>query len=764
MKERPKIPAAIKRQVKKEARHHCAICGAGAPLEIAHIPPWSKSRQHRAKDLICLCRNCHGLAHERNWTQKELRDYKADPWVMRQLGKDRVGVPAPEAAKAWNIPYRRNPNFTGREKLLAELHKSLSSGTPAALTQAIAGLGGVGKTQLALEYAYRHRDDYQVSWWVRSEQPAQLAGDYAALAEALNLPEKDATEQEQAIAAVREWLEANSEWLLIFDNVPEPSSLDGYLPRPQTGAIVITTRHGAWRGTAEPLEVKVLPPRESIAFLKRRTGRQRDADAGALAEALGNLPLALEQAAAYVEENGLSFGEYLAIFKKHQKDVLRRKVTTSDYGKSVATTWDVSFSKLTPEARDLLNLCAFLAPDDIPLDLIAGAAKLLPKRLARAVSDKKSLAECVGELTRYSLATRTEKAISIHRIVQAVVRDRLTVQERKHLCAGASQVVNARFPGDEVLTDPRVWPLCKRLVPHALAAAGHAEADQVALGTAGRILNQVGLYLEGRAEFAQAKEVIERAVRICEEAYGKDHPEVAGAVNNLGSVLKDLGDLAGAKKCFKRALKIDEKACGKDHSDVGTVVNNLGSVLQDLGDPSGAKKCFERALKIGEKAYGKHHPTVAIRVNNLGSVLKDLGDLARAKKCFERALKINEKAYGKDHPSIATSVNNLGAVLHALGDLAGAKKCYDRSLKIDEKAYGKDHPKVAIRVNNLGGVLLTLGDLGGAKRCGERALAIFRKSLGEDHPKTQFVLENLAVLKGPGRKAGKAARRKPRKS
>ncbi|MBL7133054.1 MAG: ATP-binding protein [Phycisphaerae bacterium] len=647
------------------------------------------------------------------------------PAVAELAGEPDETTPTPRRRRRrrtliWNVPYRRNPNFTGREGELKALHDALASGTPAALTQAIAGLGGVGKTQLALEYAYRHRDDYEVILWVRSEQPAQLAGDYAALAEALNLPEKDAAEQEQTIAAVRSWLEQNTGWLAIFDNVPEPSSLDGYLPRPQTGAVIITSRHGAWRGTAEPLEVKVLPPKESIAFLKHRTGREDDADAGALADMLGHLPLALEQAAAYVEENGVSFGQYLEIFKKHQKDILRRKVTTSDYGKSAATTWEVSFRKLRPEAADLLNLCAFLAPDDIPLDLIAKGAEFLPKRLAKAVSDKKSFAECVGQLTRYSLVTRGNDAISVHRIVQAVVRDRLSLAQRKSWAAAGVKICNRAYPFES--EDVRTWGACRRLLPHALAAAGHAEAHQVALEEASRLLNHVGLYLRGRAEFAQAKEVIGRALKIHEKAYGKNHPNVATSVNNLGSVLSDLGDRAGAKKCFERALKIDEKA------------------------------------------YGKHHPNVATSVNNLGSVLRALGDLPQAKKCFKRALKIDEDAFGPDHPKVAISVNNIGSVFYDLGDLEGAKKCVERALKIDEKAYGKDHPSVALRVNNLGDVLKNLGNSAGAKKCYERALGIFRKFLGEDHPHTQAVRDNLAVLKGSGRKAGKAARRKPRKS
>jgi tetratricopeptide (TPR) repeat protein len=663
----------------------------------------------------------------------------------------------------WNLPHPRNPNFTGRETLLAALQKALTSGQPAALTQAITGLGGIGKTQLALEHTYRHKADYTLVWWVRAEEPATLAADYAALAVPLNLPQKDDPDQRLVVQAVRHWLGQNTGWLLIFDNAPGPAQIRDYLPHGGAGHIIVTSRNPHWREVATPLTVQKLKRPESVAFLLKRTGETDEAGAAKLAEALDDLPLALAQAGAYISETGRTFTAYLELFQSSRRTELWDKEHPPlDYPDTLATTWEISFQQArqaTPTAADLLNLCAFLAPDDIPQDLLSGGAQHLPQPLADAVADPLAFDEAVVPLRRYSLLETTGDTLSVHRLVQAVARDRLPEGDRRTWAEAAVRLVNDAFPsGDVPPQDVRSWPMCARLLPHALAAAGHAEALQVASEATGRLLNQAGLYLWGRAEFAQAKAAFERALAIDEAVFGPDHPKVATRVNNLGLVLRDLGDLAGARAAFERALAIWEKQLGPEHPNVALAVNNLGSVLQDLGDLAGARAAYERALAIDEAAFGPHHPNVAIRVNNLGSVLRALGDLAGARAAYERALAIDEAAFGPDHPNVATDVNNLGLVLQDLGDLAGARAAYERALAIDEAAFGPDHPKVAIRVNNLGGVLQDLGDLAGARAAYERALAIWEKQLGPEHPQVATGVNNLGlVLKDLGDLAGARA-------
>jgi len=605
----------------------------------------------------------------------------------------------------WNVSHHRNPNFTGREDILSALRLALTSGELAAWKQAVAGMGGVGKTQLAVEYIYRHKPDYRVIWWIRSEDPAAMAADYASLAASLDMPEKDFQDQSEMVGAVKRWLEHNSGWLLIFDNAHDHGAIRDYIPRGGAGHVIITSRNPDWGSVAGLLPVKEFDRADSIEFLCKRTGQDDRDAADALADDLGDLPLALEQAGAYIETTGTALTDYQELFRSRRKELWEDESHPQDYPDSVATTWSLAMeevSKESKEAADLLNLCAFLAPDDIHIEMLGEGADHIPEPLASTASDRLAMNRAIRALRRYSLIDVSDESLSVHRLVQAVVRDRLGEDGEKRWAETAVRLLSAVFPFES--HDVRTWHRCSRLLPHAMAAAAHAEAREVAPEETSLILNQTGVYLRGLAEFAEAKEHLERALSLAESAYGKDYPAV------------------------------------------GAIVNNLGGVLKGLGELQGAKECFERALKIGEETYGRDHPSVARYVNNLGSVLKDLGELQAAKEHCERALKIDEGAYGKEHPEVARDANNLGLVLQALGNLPAAKECFERALKIGEETYGRDHPAVAICFNNLGLVLHDLGDLEAAKEHAERALEIFQRFLGEDHPSTVTVRDNLESL------------------
>jgi tetratricopeptide (TPR) repeat protein len=533
-----------------------------------------------------------------------------------------------------------------------------------------------------------------------------------------------------------------------------------------------------------------------VAFVLKRTGREKTATegektaAGQLADELGDLPLALEQAGAYIEACGCSIGHYLDLFRTRRQELLRRGQSSQEYPDTVATTWELSFQKVqeaSPAAADLLNLCAFLAPDDIPKELLVEGAKHVPQSLAAAVQDPVAMNDALAVLRRYSLMEVADEALAMHRLVQAVVRDRLGEEEQKQWAGDAVEMVGSAFPPGNFDENPETWPWCARLLPHALAAAGRAEALRVALPAAGGLLNQAGYYLQIRAEFTEAKKAFERTLSISANVLDLNHPivasaennlgtvlqamgalqeakahyeralaifeiigpnnaEVAAAQNNLGLLLRELGDMVGARVHFERALVIGETVYGTNHPKVALLVNNQGVMLKALGDLAGAREHYERALTIDEAAYGPNHHKVAIRVNNLGDVLQDLGDLEGAKVHYERALAIDKAAYGPNHPVVARDVNNLGSVLRALGDLAGAKAHFERALAIWKEKFGLSHPMVARAANNLGTVLKDLGDLAGARAHYERALAIFRQFLGEDHPKTKLVKRNLAAL------------------
>jgi tetratricopeptide (TPR) repeat protein len=646
-----------------------------------------------------------------------------------------------------NLP-PRNRNFSGRSALLEELHASLEAESAAAVlpTGAVHGLGGVGKTQLALEFAHRFASDYGIAWWVPAELPTSATAALAALAGRLGIEE--VADQSEMVAGLFDRLRDRDRWLLVYDNAERPERLAGVLPPGGGGQVLVTSRWSAWGSQAEPLAVNVLAREESIAFLAKRTGADDQAALDGLAELLGDLPLALEEAAAYLEETGVGLDEYLRLVRERARELFGLDQPPADeHGqRRVTTVWSLSLDQVhqeAPAAEALLSLCAFLAPD-IPRGLPREQPRLLPKDLAEAVSDPLAYNRLLAVVGRFSLATVTPTAIGVHRLVQAVIQARLGEDGERRWAKIAVGLLRESFPDDswEVAT----WSECERLLPQALAVAGHAEGLGVAGEAAGWLLDRASTYLRERGQYRQVRPIAERAVAVTEAALGPADPEVAWRCDELGNVLRDLGDLAGARIQYERALAIGEAALGPDHQDVAVWRSDLGRVLYSLGDLAGARAELERALEIGEVALGADHPAVAARRSNLGNVLRDLGDLAGARAQVERALEISEAALGPDHPDVAIWRNNLGRVLQALGDLEGAQVQFERALEISEAALGPDHPDVAIWRSNLGNVLQALGDLAGARMQYERALEISETALGADHPTVGIRRSNLDSL------------------
>jgi tetratricopeptide (TPR) repeat protein len=652
----------------------------------------------------------------------------------------------------WNVPHHRNPNFTGRGQELADLRAALTKERTAALTQtqAIHGLGGVGKTQLALEYAYRFAADYQLVWWLRAEEPATLAADYAGLATPLNLPEKEAKDQSAIIHAVRQWLDHHSGWLLIFDNAQQPEALLEYLPQAPTGHVIITSRHPHWKNVANPLRVQVWPREESVAFLLRRTGAPDKPAAAAIAEELGDLPLALEQAGAYIEATGISLAEYLNLFRQYRRDLLQQYGPLElGYPHTVATTWEMAFEKVkaeTPVAADLLKACAFLAPDNIPRPLLIEGRQNLPQALTKALALPLEVNKAVASLVRYSLIEASSETLSLHRLVQAVTRDRMPEEEKQTWAAAVVKLMAQAFPEGTNPTDVRFWPACASLLPHALTAAEHAEEHEAELKDVALLFNQVGIYLYARAQYAAAEPLYRRALEIREKQLGPNHPAVATSLNNLAGLLDAQGNYAAAEPLYRRALKIDEKQLGPDHPHVATSLNNLALLLHAQGNYAAAEPLYRRSLKIREQQLGPDHPDVAQSLNNLAGLLRDQGNYAAAEPLSRRALEIFEKQLGPDHPDVAQSLNNLALLLQAQGNYAAAEPLFRRALEIREKHLGPNHPAVATSLNNLAGLLDAQGNYAAAEPLYRRSLKIREQQLGPDHPDIAQSLNNLALL------------------
>jgi tetratricopeptide (TPR) repeat protein len=659
-----------------------------------------------------------------------------------------------------NLP-ARNPHFTGRSDTLEALRARLRAEPGVVVTQtgAIHGLGGVGKTELALEFAHRYQADYDLVWWISAEQPTSVTADLAALAEELGI-ERVADQAEMVELLFRE-LRGRERWLLVYDNAERPKALEGLLPPGGGGRVLVTSRYGAWGKLGATERLDVLARTEAVAFLARRTGATNQAVLDALANELGDLPLALEEAAAYLEETPTDIGEYLELVRERARELFGLDQPPADGQgdqRRVATVWSLSLERVraeAPAAEALLNLCAFLAPD-IPRDLPREQPQLLSEELAQAVGDPLAYNRMLAVVGRYSLATVSPTTLGVHRLVQAVLRARLGPDGERAWAEAAVGLLFASFPNESGEVD--TWQTCERLLPHVLAAAEHAERLGVGREQAGWLLGRASRYLRGRGQYQLAKPIAERALAVTQAAVGPADPEVARRRDELGMVLYDLADLAGAREQLVRAVAIGEAALGLDDPAMAVWRNDLGGVLQDLDDLEGARVQLERAVAIGEAALGPGHRYVAVYHGNLGRVLLALGDLEGAQAQYERALAISEAALGPDHLDVATGRGNLGRLLQDLGDLEGARVQLERALAIDEAVLGRDHPEVAIDCGNLGGVLQYLGDLEGARAQFERALEISGAVLSPDHPDVATYRNRLgSVLRDLGDLAGARA-------
>jgi tetratricopeptide (TPR) repeat protein len=622
-------------------------------------------------------------------------------------------------------------------------------------TQALNGLGGIGKTQTAVEYAYRHRQDYEVVLWAGANTRETLVADYAAIAGLLDLPEKNAQDQGEAVAAVKRWLENNSNWLLILDNADEIEIVDEFIPSCEAGHILLTTRAHAMGAVGGSNEIEKMTPEEGALFLLRRLRKLKKdealesataeirAQAEALSTLVDGLPLALDQAAAFIEEKPSTFEEYQTLYQSERKELLRRRGKLSKDHPSVTVTFSLAFQKVAdddPAAADLLRVCAFLEADSIPEEIFRAEAvlkksiatrvlgyikKIFGGRPSSITESPLGMSDAIEEAARFSLLRRHPEArtLSLHRLAQAVLRDEMDDGARRVWAKRAVRAVNEVFPYVEYSN----WPSCDRLIRHAQALAPLIDEYGFDFPEAARLLNQAGYYLYERAQYEEAELLSARALDIREKALGAEHPDVAQSLNNLSMIYKNQGKYAEVEPLLARALDIKEKAFGAKHPDVATSLNNLAALYYNQGKYAEAEQFYARALAIREKALGAEHPSVAQSLNNLALLYHNQGEYAEAEQLYARALAIREKAFGAEHPSVAISLNNLAGLYDNQGGYAEAEQLYARALAILEKALGAEHPSIVTVLGNYSSLLRAADKESEAEKLENRASIIKAK-------------------------------------
>jgi tetratricopeptide (TPR) repeat protein len=638
--------------------------------------------------------------------------------------------------------------FKGRDEFMARLRASLTrepGARTAIVSHALYGLGGIGKTRAAVEYAWANADEHSALLFAVAETPEALRRNLAALAGAL-VPNLDTTDDQVRLAAVLDWLKANPGWFLILDNVDGREALaevERLLRDLAGGHVVVTSRLADFSGNFQPLELDVLSVDDAASFLLARTERRRrtapydEDNALEVARELGQLALALEQAAAFIGKRRLTFTQYLEQWRSKRGEALAWfDETVTGYPRSVAVTWQTSVAQLTEGGRRFLQRLAWLAPEKIPESLldtpIPGAEGESPR-------------DAYEDLAGYSLVTRDAERpfFLVHRLVQDVTRRSLLGAARPSRLSDALGWVNAAFAGDS--SDVRKWPTLDPLLPHARTVAAYADDAAIPEPTA-QLMNQLGQLLYNKALHAEAEPLWRRALAIDEKSHGPDHPNVAIRLNNLAQLLQATSRHAEAEPLMRRVLAIDEKRFGPDDREIATDLNNLALLLQDTNRLAEAEPLMRRALAIDEKNYGPDDPNLSIRLNNVAGLLQDTNRLAEAEPLMRRALAIDEKSFGVDHPRVATRLDNLAGLLHHTNRLAEAEPLIRRALAIDESSYGPDHPSVGIHLNNLAQLLQATNRFTEAEPLTWRAHEISEKYLGPDHPDVAIRLSNLALL------------------
>jgi tetratricopeptide (TPR) repeat protein len=648
----------------------------------------------------------------------------------------------PSAPVIFHVPHARNNNFTGRDSLLADLWEDMSSDDPAKHVQALYGLGGVGKTQAAAEFAHRFRDRYPIVYWIRAEEIASVWIDYAALARAIGLNLPSDASLETVRYQLRRHLESRDDYLIVFDNASSPAGLREFIPNPCRGGVLITSRNPNWGSLARSAAVHGLTREDSIHFLRRRTGRMEpESTVRKLAQALGDLPLALEQAAALIQQSRISCGEYLRRFENHWAELLAEKRPGGDYPDSVAMAWELSFRQIeaeNPSAIRLMNLLSFLSPDGISRSLLVDSFQHLPDDLSMTVADNLAFDRAVGALAQFSLIeeqvnkdaagnpapVEQRHLLSMHRLVSALARDRLTEDERRHWAGVAARVVAHAFVFDSA--DQSTWPRAASMLPHALTSAHHAQATGVPVEITCRLLDQAGRYLNRFAQYDQAKVLLDRALALSRRAYGDESPKVSAIANNMGRVLARLGQRELAQQHFEWALAIDRNTYGDADPHAASVMNNYALVLHASGQLDAARAHFESALSIFEQHYGPSHPKVATLLNNLGYIHQTAGDHQSAHDLYHRALAIAEGTLGAAHPTVASILYNLAKALTSLGHPWIARDHLQRALAIDAGTYGEAHPDVARDYEALAGLMRHLNDAAAAEQYEQKSAAVRR--------------------------------------
>jgi hypothetical protein len=653
------------------------------------------------------------------------------------------------ARKIASHPVRLAPRpafLVGREELLADLNARLSSrGEQAPHVVTLYGLGGTGKTSVAVEYAHRRIAATGLVWQFPAEDPAALAAGFGELAVLLGAGEM--LENADPISAVHAVLAARaSEWLLIFDNALDAATVAGVLPPAGNGQVIITSQNPHWPGD-QSIEVPVLRQGIAAEFVMARTGDGDNRAAWLLAEELGGLPLALEQAAAYMSAAGRDIAQYLDLYLQRRAEMLARGDPTG-YDKRVTTTWSLAFvhlQKHSPKAIGLLWLLACCAPDAVPYRLLLerrpGLLEQLPSEaklvLAQLLEDPLAVDDAIVALRHYSLISApVGGTVSIHRLVQAIT---LTQLPEHHVAAwqkAVATLISAAMPDDP--QQPANWPVYAALLPHTLAA----------LSVASKPLAYLASYLGYSGSRAAARDLYRQVLNAFQEQLGSEHPDTLTIRADLAWWIGEAGDPAGARDQLAVLLPIQQRVSGPDHPQTLATRAHLAHQTAAAGDTAAARDQYAALLPIQQRVLGGEHPDTLTTRADLAHVTGIAGDAAGARDGYAALLPIRERVSGGEHPDTLTTRGNLARWTGEAGDPVSARDQFAALLPVFERVSGGEHPDTLTTRGSLARWAGASEDPAGARDQFAALLPVFERVSGPDHPQTLAVRANLAQSTG----------------
>jgi hypothetical protein len=550
-----------------------------------------------------------------------------------------------------------------------------------------------------------------------------------------------------AVARLFGELRRRSDWLLVFDNAEDPATLAGFLPA-GPGRVVITSRNPGWSELATVIEVAVFTRGESIELLRRSAAELTDEEADRVADAVGDLPLVVEQAGALLGVSDLSADEYLGLVAERTEQLFDHDPHRR-YPRSVTASWAVAFDRAAaedPTSLDLLTLIAWLGPEPVPVSLLFDDPGRLPTGLDDLARDPLARAGCLSALSRRGLATISRHTVRLHRVPAALLRARSrgagNWQDR------ALELLWATVP-EEVWNNPSSWPVWQQLLPHVLSAtdARRWPEPPPADGPSGEqlpwLLGRAAAFLQSRGEPRSARSLFQRSL-VLYRRLGADHAGTLAAATNLAENLRVLGDHRRARELDEETLIRRRRGLGHDHPDTLASANALALDLHDLGEHRLARDLGSDTLGRRRRVLGEDHIDTLISASNFARDLYAFGEYEAARELNEDTLVRRRRTLGDDHPNTLTSASNLAAALSALGRHQEARRLDEDTLARRQRVQGVDHPDALMSASNLADDLRALGEFRAAHRLDEQCLAAFRRVLGDDHPSTRVSAGNLA--------------------